>query len=255
MAFDPKSITKGKEKEARKIIIYGDAKVGKSTLASSGKNTFIIPTEDRVSHIDAAKAPIIKTYAELVEIFEWLLEGKHSFETIVLDTLDEFEPILHEGICLKHGWTSLHDDKNSATNYKQGIQIHAPNGWRKFLEYCDYVRLKKNLNIVFVAHAQIIKRNPPNTEPFDQLAMKIDKNSLTVLTGWADVIGCYARQILTKVDVKKPGKPGKIIASEKRILHLSGNSEAMVSCNSYGFEDCEIPLEECGNAMKWLLNG
>ena len=82
MSFSLNKIQKGIKREPRKIIIYGPPKLGKSTLSGSTKE-------------------------------------KHGCKRIFLDTLDWFEPLLHEYICHEKGFKSLTDDHNKETANKK----------------------------------------------------------------------------------------------------------------------------------------
>jgi hypothetical protein len=254
MAFDPKTIKTGIEKKARKLIVYGPPKLGKSTFVGSAKNALMIPTENRVDHIQCAKTDVITSYQELLDIFDYLLNNeKHTYKRIILDTLDEFEPLLHKAICEKHGWDSLVEDKNKEVNFSKGLKYHAVVGWRKFLNNCDAMR-DAGFDIIFVAHSQIIKINPPDKETYDKYAMKVDPNALPIIEGWADIIGFYDQELFINKQGDGFNKRGKAISTDKRILHLQGNSAAMSACNSYGFGDAEIvDLQHCPEIMEWLL--
>lgn len=255
MAFNPNSIKKGTVREPRKVILYGPPKLGKSTMAGSTKNSLMIPTEDRVSHIPCDKVDVVTSYNEILSIFDYLLEGNHNYKRVIIDTLDEFEPLLHKAICDKNNWTSLVEDKNKEVNFQKGLMYHAVDGWRKFLHNCDKLRIEAGMDIIFVAHAQAIKVNPPDHDAYDKWAMKVDKHAVPILEGWADIIGFYDRQVwVDKKDDK--AKTGKVISKGTRVLHLAGDSAAMVACNSYGFANIEgIKEEDCADFMEWLLTG
>jgi len=250
--FSPDSIKKGAFYPPRKVIIYGPPKGGKSTLVGATKNALMIPTEDRVEHIDCQKTPVVTTYEEILEIFDFLITGKHTFKRVILDTLDEFEPMLHDAICRKNGWTSLVEDKNKEVNFQKGMKYHAVEGWRKFLRNCDVLR-ENGIDVIFVAHSQIVKVNPPDKETYDKYSMKIDQHAYAVVEGWADVVGFYDQEIFVNKQGDGFNKRGKAVTTNKRILHLAGNSAAMSACNSYGFPDIEVDIADCEKIMEWLL--
>lgn len=252
MGFSISNIQSGVKNMPRKIIIYGPPKLGKSTLAASTRNALMIPTEDRVAHIDCDKTPVVETYDDVMDIFTFLLNEKHTYKRVILDTLDWFEPILHEKICKTKNLKSLVDDHSKETNYQKGLKYLAPQGWRTFLDNCDILR-SNGIDVIFVAHSQTITENPPNGDAYDKAVMKIDKHSLSVLMEWADVIGFYDQPVLVKVEDTKSKKPGKALVSKKRILHLSGENPAMMSGNSFGLGDAEVDLEYCSDIMEWML--
>lgn len=253
MAFSLTDIQKGVTPMPRKVIIYGPPKLGKSTLAGSTKNALMIPTEDRVSHIDCDKAPVVKEYEELMEIFSFLLnEKKHGYKRVIIDSLDWLEPILHKYICDKKGFKSLTDDHNKETAFQKGLKYHAVEGWKTFLHNCDVLR-ENGIDVIMVAHSTTITVNPPDTDSYDKSVMKIDKNALSIVEEWADIIAFYTQEIFVKKDEKSLSKKGKAITSNKRILHLSGDDVSMINGNSFGLGDAEVVLEYCSDIMEWIL--
>ena len=253
MAFSLTDIQKGVTPMPRKVIIYGPPKLGKSTLAGSTKNALMIPTEDRVSHINCDKAPVVKEYEELMEVFSFLLnEKKHGYKRVIIDSLDWLEPILHKYICAKKGFKSLTDDHNKETAFQKGLKYHAVEGWKTFLHNCDVLR-ENGIDVIMVAHSTTITVNPPDTDSYDKSVMKIDKNALSIVEEWADIIAFYTQEIFVKRDEKSLSKKGKAITSNKRILHLSGDDVSMINGNSFGLGDAEVVLEYCTDIMEWIL--
>jgi hypothetical protein len=257
--FDPKTmIHRGVQKKARKIIIYGPPKLGKSTLVGSTKGALMIPTEDRVSHIECDKTPVVSTLEEVLEVFEYLMsdnnmeKGKRKYTRVILDTLDWFEPVLHEYVCRKKNFKSLTDDHNKETAFSKGLKYHAVAGWKFFLQYCDQLR-DDGIDVIFVAHAQSVKFNPPDTDEYDKWVMKVDKHSLAVLEEWADIIGFYNKEIFVRKGEGMNKAKGKITTSNRRLLHLAGENAAMTSGNSFGLPDVEVILEYASEIMEWLL--
>jgi hypothetical protein len=258
MGFNLNNIQKGIKKMPRKIIIYGPPKLGKSTLAASARNSLMIPTEDRVAHIDCDKTPVIKNYKEIIDIFDFLIteKGKHTYKRVIVDSLDWAEPLLHQYICEKKGFKSLTDDHNKETAFSKGLKYHAVEAWKSFLHNCDILR-KEGFDVIFVAHSHSITINPPTTDSYDKSVMKLDKNALSVLEEWADVIAFYDKEILVKKDDAgintKKGKALENPTGAKRVLHLSGENPAMMNGNSFGLGDATVTLDYCSDIMEWLL--
>jgi hypothetical protein len=252
MAFTAEKISKGAKTLPRKVIIYGPPKVGKSSLAGSAKNALMIPTEDRVAHIKCDKAPVVKDYSEILEIFDYLITKKHSYKRVILDSLDWCEPLIHAYICKKKGLVSLTDDNNKETAFQKGLKYLAVEAWKGLLYNCDVLR-DHGMDVIVVAHSTTITVMPPNMDNYEKAVMKIDKNALSVVEEWADVIAFYTQEIFVKKDEKTLQKKGKAITSKKRILHLSGENPAMINGNSFGLGDVEVSLEFCQDIMEWML--
>jgi len=253
MAFTMDNVIKGAVNKPRKIVIYGPPKTGKSTLAGSVDGGLLIPTEDRVAHIACDKTPVVQNYSEIMEVFDFLLGNKkHSYKRVVIDSLDWLEPILHKHICETKNLKSLVDDHNKETAFQKGLKYLAVEGWKTFLYNCDVLR-DNGFDVIIVAHSHNITISPPDSDSYDKAVMKIDKNALSVVEEWADIIGFYTQEILVKKDSQGINKKGKALATQRRILHISGENPSMINGNSFGLGDIDVTLEHCSEIMEWLL--
>ena len=246
----------GKETVPRKLIIYGESKIGKSTLAAAAPDSLLIAVEDRVRHIQASKTEILKSFEEVMEVFEYLMAGT-SYRSVIIDSIDWFLPLLHEYVCRKKGFRSLYDDSNKETNFGRGIKIHACEGWKMFLQNCDILRLEQNMNIILVAHSAIEKISPPDSDAYDRYTIsRLDKSETAILVEWCDIIGFYNRETLIKKEDAGFGKKtGKAVNIEgRRILNLTASSPAWISGNSYNLLDMVVTVEDAPEIMKIVLN-
>jgi len=256
MSFDPRSIRRGVELAPRKVVIYGPPKIGKSTFVASAPNALLVPTEDRVKHIDCAKTEVVESFAEIMSVFEFLRKETHPYKSVIIDTLDWMEPMVHQYICDKRGFQSLHNDKDANVNYGRGMKIHAVDGWKIFLQNCDILREESNINIILVAHSMTEKISPPDTEAYDRYTMKLDKNAVALVEEWADVIGFYNREVIVKKeDAGFNKKVGKALNVESaRTLSLQATSPSWISGNSFGLGDFNLSdPNDAKEAMEVLL--
>ncbi len=253
--FDAKSIRQGKENVCRKVIVYGESKIGKSTIAAAAPDSLLIALEDRVRHIETSKTEILKSFEEVMEVFEYLLSGT-QYRNIIIDSIDWLQPLIHDSICKKKGFKSLHDDNNKETAFGRGMKYHAVEGWKTFLQNCDTLRLEQNMNIILVAHSQIEKLSPPDCDSYDRHTLKLDKNEVAILLEWCDIVAFYTREkVITKTDAGFGKKSGRALnIDDKRILNLQATSPAWISGNSYGLEDCIVTLENAPEIMQYILN-
>jgi hypothetical protein len=109
--------------ETAKVLLYGPAGIGKTTLAASlnPDHTLILACEPGTGGIEAFVQQV-DSWEEFRLIGAALAEGGHSYKTIVIDTTDELFRYCQEYITTKHrikhpsdldygkGWTLLGDE-------------------------------------------------------------------------------------------------------------------------------------------------
>jgi hypothetical protein len=75
------------------ILIYGRAKIGKSTFCAQFEDAIFLATEPGLNHLEVYKMNITSWEAFLKACAE-LARGDHEFKTIVIDTIDKLIPLL-----------------------------------------------------------------------------------------------------------------------------------------------------------------
>ncbi len=99
MAISLSSIQKTKHATPPRMLIHGGEKVGKSSFASGAPAPIFIRTEDGLNGIDTDAFPLAQNYSDVREALLALSTQKHDFKTVVIDSADWLERIIHDQIC------------------------------------------------------------------------------------------------------------------------------------------------------------
>jgi len=84
------------------ILLYGPAKSGKSSFCSHADSALFLATEAGLNHLDVFQIPIT-TWDDFLEACKDIAEGKHSYQTIIIDTVDNAYRMCSEYVCKLHG--------------------------------------------------------------------------------------------------------------------------------------------------------
>ena len=69
------------------VLVYGQTKIGKSTLCSNSESAVFLATEPGLNALDVYQVPI-QSWEDLLNACAEITEGKHPFKTIIIDTID-----------------------------------------------------------------------------------------------------------------------------------------------------------------------
>ena len=69
------------------VLVYGQTKIGKSTLCSQSDGALFLATEPGLNSLDVFQVPI-QSWEDLLAACAEVGEGKHAFQTIIIDTID-----------------------------------------------------------------------------------------------------------------------------------------------------------------------
>jgi len=102
MSFLPTKKTPRKTNpEDQTILIYGAAKIGKSTFASNADNPLFLATESGLNSLEVNQVKI-DSWTKFLKVCGEIAKGSHKFKTIVIDTIDNLHMLCAQHILEKH---------------------------------------------------------------------------------------------------------------------------------------------------------
>ena len=69
------------------VLVYGQTKIGKSTLCSNAESALFLATEPGLNALDVYQVPIL-SWDDLLNACAEITDGKHPFKTVIIDTID-----------------------------------------------------------------------------------------------------------------------------------------------------------------------
>jgi hypothetical protein len=226
----------GKQEVPPRICIYGGHGIGKSTLASQFPSPIFISTEDGLDSLDVTSFPRATKITDVVESIKTLIKEDHKFKTVVIDSVDWLiEPLIVSSV------ESSHEAKDLA--YGKGQMLVAEE-FREILQGLDALRLKRNMNVVLIAHAAVVKFEDPRTEPYDRYQPKLPNRCNALLQEWADVLAFAAfKVIIKKSDSGFNNTKNRGVGTGERLLHFVENP-AFAAKNRFACPDeIEMTIE------------
>jgi len=94
--------------EPKVLLMYGETKIGKTTILSKLSNCLIIDTEEGTAHIECMNKKIY-SIDELRELVQSLHKSDNKYDFIALDTINNIISWLDAEICEKRGANIIGD--------------------------------------------------------------------------------------------------------------------------------------------------
>jgi len=193
-------ILTGRQQRPRRVLLYGQEGVGKSTWAAGAPSPIFLDCEGGLADIECSKTERLRTIEDVRASLRWLWQEQHSYRTVVLDTIDWVERMIHQDICKADGVKSI---EKAAGGYGKGY-IAAATEFEKLLANMDALASKRGMVIVLLGHCSPVKVLDPEAETYDQWSPDLHKLASSVLREWCDeVFFASYRQHFRKVGDQK----------------------------------------------------
>lgn len=241
------SITSGVSTSGIRMVIAGQEKMGKTTLACFAPTALLIPMEVGYAGVNVAKVPIINTYEELLqlltEISQYAQQGQFPYKTLVFDSVTALERLIHDYV--------LRLDNSSKGGKNKSVTMESAHGgfgkgytmsnslFDDLLKVLDGLAVFGNINIILTAHVFSAKISDPTVGEYDswEILLHSPKNQKTygkreIFTQWADVIG-FLYEPLYLIENEKTNSSRGISQNKGRKLAVS-RTPAYIAGNRYG---------------------
>jgi hypothetical protein len=217
-------IIRGKKKKPFNVMLLGIPGIGKSTWAASCPSPIFITAEE-IDELDAARLPQLTKFDQIFEALDFV--KKHDeFKTVVIDTIDSVERLLHQKILEK-------DPKGGGSMAK----AHGGYGKAYDMALTEMTKVKDVLrdlrdshgkNIVLLCHTKTKKTADTIIgAEYDEFKSTLHEKVESLFVDWVSAV-LFANYVTHLKDSDNSrdfalGDGERIILTEKRPGHLAKN--------------------------------
>ncbi|MFV0489435.1 MAG: ATP-binding protein [Vibrio fluvialis] len=211
-----------------------------STFGSQAPKPIFIQTEDGLDEIECDRFPLATKHDEVTAALKTLVNEKHDYETIVIDSLDWLERLVWDKLCEQYAVASIEKvDGGYARGYMLALSL-----WREVLDILNCLR-NRGMVVVLIAHSKVERFEDPESSPYDRYSPRLHKHASALINEWCDAVLFATRKMRTQSEdggfnrkrtiAHAVGKDGG-----ERIMRAYG-SPSRVAKNRYGIAE-ELPL-------------
>jgi hypothetical protein len=206
------------------IFIQTQGETGLETLINAGQ---LPPTP----HF-----PEISTWAELTGAVRTLQTEDHAYKTLVVDTANGAERMLHEMVCQRDyngDWDSK--DFGFLAWGGKGFETSLAD-WRLFLSALDKLRIERSMTIALLVHTKIKTFKNPTGADFDKYTPEMHEKTWGLTKGWLDntLFGNFEVTVMSGSKEARTDRKGKAAETSARILYTSSDNPIFDAKNRLG---------------------
>ena len=151
------------------LVLYGPGGIGKTSFGATMNKPIIVQAEDGIGKIECPHFPVAKTYTELEGNLKSLIQEDSEFKTVIVDSLDWLETLMHDYVCEKNGQPDI-SSPAYGKGYSATLEV-----WKEYLALLNQLR-DKGFTVLQIAHNEVRRYEDPSSEPHDRHQIKLQKS-------------------------------------------------------------------------------
>lgn len=225
-------INKGKRQRARRVLIYGENGVGKSSLASQFPTPLFLNIEDGIGDLNVDSTDVIKSVTDFMGTLIGVWDT--DYETIVVDTVDWLEKLIFNEVAKEAGKKTIDD-----IGFGKGYQA-VEQKWKALFE--GFAALwGQGRHIVFTCHEQIEKFTNPDGDSYNYWKPALHLKGSGCVTEWCDEVLFVRYRTLTRQMDEGFGTKRAIAVGGKDRIIVCNKTASVEAKNRLSMPD-ELPL-------------
>lgn len=224
-----------------RVGIHGVEGSGKTFLAAYFPKTLFVGAETGIPRDLGFGVPCVvpQTWEDVKAITRSLMIDAHEYETVVFDTVDWIEPMLHRFICARD--SERKSEMNPKGHKLESIEDYPyGKGWlaaeeefRTWIRDLDALQYRRGIHVVLLMHSKVGTYKNPAGADFDRWLLKCHTRIAEVVKEWVEnLVFIYYRMDASKV--KEDIERNKIAPDRARAKGVGGADRV------YGFRACAM---------------
>lgn len=234
------------------VTICGTPGSGKTSLAATFPKPFLIRTQGEAVPRDVpasdrpAELGLTDSVDKLWQQFEALRAEEHDFKTLIVDSVTGLETLFVEHVVANDGKAKSIQQAGGGYGAGRDMVTGMHTRVRKEAE----VLARKGMHVIFIAHSDIARIEPPDSEGYTQWSLRLHNKSMAAYVDSVDVVG-FLRQTTALVGDNPEKKRAITDDSRVLIVHMT---PSCVSKNRLGITE-EIEVEKGFNPLAAYIAG
>ena len=177
----------------------------------------------------------MKSFTDVLTFVQALEIRDHSFETLVVDSLDALEVLIHQAVCQEHHVRTVMD-----LAYGKGIALSL-SLWHQFIETLKHLWLRKGMNIVLIGHDTIARYDNPTSTSYDRHQLRLQERAASLVMDWCNCVLFATKDLHFLTEDRGFGHKVSKAQERGRVMYTQGDCSYLAK-NTYNLP-VRMPLD------------
>lgn len=185
--------TSGRIRVPDRITMHGLDGVGKSTFGSQAPKPFFLGPEKGSANLDVTRLEV-QSIEEVFDALKELGTSKHDFQSLVIDSWDWIEPMIHSKVCRDEGCGNI---EQVGGGFGKGYVVTLKY-LRTLLEALDWLQRKTGMGIIGICHSEDKAFNNPITNTsYSRYTIKMNAKAAALIREWSEVVLFASKKVIS----------------------------------------------------------
>lgn len=220
-----------------RILIYGQEKIGKTSLAAEFPDPIFLRVESGPPEGAELTGWDITSYSDFMDAIGVLYNDDHDFKTIVIDSVTRLESrVVWPEVCQREGVDHI-ENCGFGKGYKAALPI-----WGDILAAANDLRATKGMSVVLVGHSVVKSFADPETQTYNihDIALQDSEkvSAAAMVKQEMDAIFFVKKDVSVEKEDPKNKHNNRVLAkgNSKRWIYTEGRP-AFVAGNRYSMPE------------------
>ena len=161
MAININNLVKVRADNPPRLLFYGDAGIGKTTLASEFPDAIFLQVEDGTPDgVELSSFGLLSAFGDVMDAINTIYEQNIPFRTLVLDSVTAMQRLVFAETCARGDEHGKAKENIEDFGYGKGY-VYAQRIWQELLDALMDLRRDLGMTIILIAHSKVSKFDDP----------------------------------------------------------------------------------------------